>query len=262
MCDLLGEATLSSSHTRDSGRDDLPKRVLTNFVLIDALSGNYISPEDVNAEDVPFDPIARGDVKPCYNEDDDNYSDITDRGSDASGEHDSDFPLLHVQISSILSVFVDHTSKIMLQTMYAWYVLEVPTTAYRRYYESSWIRQRLTALVCEIISRDASVSRHLRRVDTLGKLLNVLQIHEDEEIELSDVAFEAQRIIGRQLSLTDLKNHVSKIVQHRRRNHEYSCSTNLPDLSVTPLLRILGSFKNMQTITVVTSIWDIPCLER
>jgi hypothetical protein len=254
LCNLLGEATLSTSHSHDTEHGNLPVRILTNFALIDASSGDYIYPDDVNAEGGSSSPIARGDVKPCYNEDDDNYSDITGQDSDASGEHDSNFPLIHVQISSILSVYVDHTSKIMLQTMYAWYVLHIPSTTYRRYYESSWIRQRLTALICEIISREATVPRGLRRVDTLERFFDALQIHEDDGSGLSDIAFEAQRIIGRQLSWIDLKNHVSKIVPYPRRSHGYSRGTERINVSVTLSLRMSGISRNMQVTTAVTSI--------
>lgn len=204
----MGEAT-SASHDHDTSSGGLPVRILTNFAVIDASSGEYISLDDVNAEGGSSAPIARGDVRPCYNEDDDNYSDIADQNSDASSEQGLEFPPLHLHVSSILSVYVDHTPKIMLQTMYAWYVLDIPNAAYKRYYESSWIRQRLTALFCEIISRDDRVPRAIRHVDTLEKVRDMLQMHEDEGIGISDIGFEAQRIIGRQLAWADLKTHVS-----------------------------------------------------
>lgn len=201
-------------------------RILTNFALIDASSGEYISPDDVDAEGGHSAPVAWGDVKPCYNEEDDNYSDITDQDSDASGEHGLEAPLLHVQISSILTVDVNHTSKITLRTMYAFYVLDVPAAPYREYYESLWIRQRLTALVCEIISQDAGVSRALRRVNTLERFIGVLQIHEDKRSVTPDIAFEAQRIIGRQHDWADLKNHVSKSCDVLQCGEPYAEQTN------------------------------------
>lgn len=210
--DLFGEALAPVNSANDSQQirsalTDLPVRLLDNFAILDAKTKDMISPEDVNSQAVLFDPTAYGLASPLYDEEDDAESEIYD--DDLSDVNDSVQPV-QVQLSSILRVHTDHTAKIYLHTVYAWYQLDRPSRAYRRLYERTWIRQRLVALICDIIRVSKTISRRVRKITSMAQFVNFLKSEkEGAGGSLSELAFEADRIIGRRLSEQDLIDHVS-----------------------------------------------------
>lgn len=212
--DLFGEAPPSTNTTDDSQKvegsapTDLAVRLLDNFAIIDATTKEMISPEDVNSQTTLFDPTAHGLASPLYDEDDDDAeSEIYD--DDLSDVNDSVQPV-KIQLTSILRVHTDHTPKIYLHTEYAWYQLDRPSAAYRPLYERTWIRQRLVALVCEIIRVSQKTSRRARKITSVSQFVNILKSEEGVGGSLSELAFEADRIIGRRLTEQDILENVSE----------------------------------------------------
>ncbi|KAF8308828.1 S-adenosyl-L-methionine-dependent methyltransferase [Clavulina sp. PMI_390] len=210
--------------------DTLPQRKLTNFKLVDELTGNLLTYQDLiflegGIEEVKPNihiretvPIAYGTVSrqlDGLNDDDDEpLSEVDD------DDEDEEAIKCEVKLSVIFYMDTGPELSISIRTQYAWYTLGVPHPDYKGIWERFFVRQALVASICEII--DLSAPFDDRRVveSEVRDLNDLVRSFSGMDEEMSSLPLEIEHILGRTLTRKDWIKHASWVREHIAYLHE------------------------------------------
>ncbi|KAF8319675.1 hypothetical protein DL93DRAFT_108600 [Clavulina sp. PMI_390] len=226
----------------DDSDPDIPVRDLDNFIVFDLkkTSRPNVPPSFLEADDVSInmqgvDPVVMGLVRSTrVQSNGDDESDILDDDLNGDEERMDDMEPIALLSSSLVRVWKDDEDhNIYLQTTYAYYKLGRPHPKYLDTYSPVWIVHRVAHLVCQIMDIDAE--EELSSIADIDTLIQVLQSEElvDGQGPSSNIAFEAVRIIGREITETDLHEHCKEIVFLILRMHYHPTVYETRDLDLT-----------------------------
>lgn len=201
---LLAETGMDEGFSKEPPQypdETLPIRWLTDFVIMEASTGVFLSPfllEDAS-HDKPA--IACGSVRAVLADedcaDDDDEDDELDGGLRRR---------IHLTTSVIFYTAVYEDPYIWLRTQFAWYKLDVPRRDYLHLYVSDWTVQYITSAVLSIIAADASpASPNINSIEGLALFIGPTSPETKHDAS-------AQRILGRSLTQEDIEMHVSVLL--------------------------------------------------
>lgn len=195
---IPGETSLNDSTVTesDSSQDDVPVRLLQDFVIYD-MSTNVAVPvgELMSLKYVDRSFGASGFVKPWID-------DIDEEDDDDS---DSDDNVVHsnlserVKLSKLLEFDIHHysnvskslDSKIYIRTRFSWYILDSPSAAYKPFFTSFYIQHRLLHLLVTTSLKEPRI--------TYDQFVDSLHRETDENLITYD-------FLGRELAREDLES--------------------------------------------------------
>ncbi|KAG6916653.1 hypothetical protein DXG01_005939 [Tephrocybe rancida] len=192
---------LVPGETLDAPEDqnDLPVRILDDFVVFDVGSNELISIAELAGLDyTPRKFAASGLVRALM---DDGGGDDEDEDEDDEATNGYDrvilSTILEFNVHSISESTGNPDSNIYLRTKHAWYVLHMPTRQYRPFYVPFWTRHQVLDSLLNVVIRDPRTSYE----DFLASLSDI-----DGDDFARDAALASVQMLGRVLTEEDIQS--------------------------------------------------------